>query len=344
MEKVMIFDMRAPAFGAPSRDLYAAALDMAAWADAVGFDVLGFGEHHCAEDGYNPSPLILASAMAGRTRNIRLRTAVLLAACYDPVRLAEDLAVAQLASDGRMELGLGFGYRPVEFAMYGHRLEDRFELTCKTAQLLRTAWTGEPFEYQGRPCQVLPVPATPIPILLGGMAPKVARAAAALADGFLVPLFGPETWQPYRDECVKLGKPDPGEYPRQGPTFLWVSETPDRDWEWIAPHVLHVLDSYSRWTAAAYGRPVGPYAGGMTAETVRTSAAYQVLTPEQVVALCRELGSFSSLYLTPLFGGIAPERGWKMLRLFEDLVLPHLPNNGPKPHWGMPPENRSPSG
>ncbi|GAB3324524.1 LLM class flavin-dependent oxidoreductase [Haliea atlantica] len=335
MEKVMIFDMRAPGFGAPIGELYRAALDMAAWADEVGFDVLGFGEHHCSEDGYNPSPLILASAMAGRTRTIRLRTAVLLAACYDPVRLAEDLAVAQLASAGRLELGLGFGYRPVEFSMYGHRVEDRFAITCETVNLLRQAWTGQAFEYRGRPCQVLPVPEHPIPILLGGMAPKVARAAAAIADGFLVPLFGAETWQPYRDECLKLGKADPGEYPNQGPTLLWVSEEPDRDWEWIAPHVLHVLDSYSRWTADAYGKPVGPYAGGMTAETVRESGAYQVLTPEQTVAMAQELGSFSSLYLTPLFGGIAPDRAWKMLRLFERKVLPYLPRGERIPRWGL---------
>ena len=125
MELVMIFDMRAPAFGAPREDLYAAALDMAAWADDAGFDVIGFGEHHGAEDGYNPSPLVLAAAMAARTRQIRLRTAVLLASCYDPIRLAEDLAVLQILSRGRFELGLGFGYRPSEFAMYGRDVADR---------------------------------------------------------------------------------------------------------------------------------------------------------------------------------------------------------------------------
>jgi len=243
----MIFDMRAPAFGAPRRELYAAALDCAAWADAIGFDVIGFGEHHLAEDGYNPSPLVLASAMAGRTRRIRLRTAVLLASCYDPVRLAEDLAVAQLVSDGRIELGLGFGYRPVEFAMYGRKVEDRFDFTCRVAQFLGQAFSGEAFEWEGRPGRISPLPHTPVPVMLGGMAPKVARAAARIADGFLVPLFPADVWQPYRDECLELGKADPGEYPQQGPTFLWVSEEPERDWEWIAPHVLHVLDSYSRW-------------------------------------------------------------------------------------------------
>lgn len=335
MELVMIFDMRSPDFGAPRAELYAAALDMAAWADDVGFDVIGFGEHHGAEDGYNPSPLILAAAMAGRTRQVRLRTAVLLASCYDPIRLAEDLAIAQIVSRGRIELGLGFGYRQSEFAMYGRRVEDRFAFTLKTAEILKKAWTGEPFDYEGRPCQIAPVPDKAVPILLGGMAPKVARAAAQCADGFLVPLFDSKTWQPYREECAKLGKPDPGEYPNQGPTFLWVSENPEQDWNWLAPHILHVLDSYSRWTAAAYNVPLGPYAGGMTAETVRESSAYKVMTPEQTIELISNLGDNSSLYVTPLLGGISPAKAWPMLKLFQQKVLPHIPRTI-VPGWGMP--------
>jgi hypothetical protein len=274
--------------------------------------------------------------MAGRTRQIRLRTAVLLASCYDPIRLAEDLAIAQIVSQGRIELGLGFGYRQSEFAMYGRRVEDRFTFTLETAKILKTAWSGQPFEYDGRPCQIAPVPDKPIPILLGGMAPKVARAAAQYADGFLVPLFDAKTWQPYRDECAILGKPDPGEYPAQGPTFLWISENPEQDWVWLAPHILHVLDSYSRWTAEAYNVPLGPYAGGMTAETVRESGAYKVLTPAQAIELVNQLGDNSSLYLTPLLGGIDPAKAWPMLKLFQQAVLPHVPRSI-VPRWGMPP-------
>ena len=334
MELVMIFDMRSPDFGAPRSTLYRVALDCAAWADEIGFDVIGLGEHHIAEDGYNPSPLVLASAMAARTRRIRLRTSVLLAPCYDAVRLAEDVAVLQILSEGRFELGLGFGYRPAELAMYGHRVEDRFELTCRMASFLRDALRGEPFTWEGRPGRISPVPEVPVPILLGGMAPKVVRAAARIADGLLVPLFPPKIWAGYRAECLALGKPDPGEYPRQGPTFLWVSEDPERDWEWIAPHALHVLDSYSRWTSEAYGKPIGPYAGGMSAETLRHSGAYRVLTPEQTVSLAQGLGEYSSLYLTPLFGGIDPVRAQAMLRLFEREVYPHLPR-GACPRWGV---------
>jgi alkanesulfonate monooxygenase SsuD/methylene tetrahydromethanopterin reductase-like flavin-dependent oxidoreductase (luciferase family) len=334
MELVMIFDMRAPDFGAARETLFSAALEMAEWADGLGFDALGFGEHHLAEDGYNPSPLMLASAMAGRTRQVRLRTAVLLAPFYHPVRLAEDVAILQILSQGRVELGVGFGYRPPEFDLYGRDIEDRFASTIDTVKLLKRAWTGESFEYEGRSCRITPVPDTDVPVLLGGVAPKVARAAAAEADGFLVPLMPEKVWQPYRDACLQLGRADPGEFPAQGPTFLWISENPDRDWEWITPHILHVLDSYSRWTADAYGRPSGPYAGGMTPEKVRNSAAYRVLTPAQAVDMIEGLGDNSSLYLTPLFGGIDPDRSWEMLRLYEAAVHPHV-LRGVIPRWGV---------
>ena len=220
MELVMVFDMRAPSFGAPRAKLFSAALDMGAWADGIGFDVIGMGEHHNSDDGYNPSPLVLASAFAGRTHRIRLRSAILLASCYDPIRLAEDTAVLQIVSGGRFELGLGFGYRRPEFEMYGRRLEDRFDHTCTVAETLKKAWTGEPFVYDGRPCQIAPVPDKPAPIMLGGSVPKVARAAARVADSFIAPLDDPKVWVPYREECLKLGKADPGEYPKQGPTFL----------------------------------------------------------------------------------------------------------------------------
>lgn len=332
MELGMVFDLRAPDWGTPRRELLAAALDIAAWADDIGFDVLGLGEHHGSDDGYNPSPLILGSAFAGRTRRIHMRTAVLLASCYDPIRLAEDTAMLQLLSNGRFELGLGFGYRQSEFAMYGRRVEDRFAHTCKVAEVLKQAWTGQLFEYEDRPCRVSPVPDTPIPLMLGGQSPAVARAAARIADGFLIPLQNAKLWQPYRDECLKLGKADPGEYPKQGPTFLWVSEDPERDWEWLMPHMVHILESYAKWTAEAYGKPTGVYAHGVSAETIRASGVYQVLTPEQTIALIGKLGDNSSLYLTPLLSGLEPKRAWKMLELWQREVHPHVPR-GIIPNW-----------
>jgi len=323
VELVISYDMRAPDFGAPARELWAAALDQVAWADALGFDSVGLGEHHGSPDGYNPSPLVLAAAMGARTQRIRFRTAVVLAPLYDPIKLAEDAAVVQLATGGRLLLGLGGGYRPSEFETFGRRLEDRWRVVGETIALLRLAWTGEPFEWQGRRCRVTPRPEPPPPILLGGGTSAAARRAARIADGWFPPLE-PKLWPPYREECSRLGKPDPGAYPRQGPVFLWISKDPKKDWDRLAPHVLHQLRSYSEWTVEAYGRPSGPFASQITPETVRQSPAYRVVTPEQALALAAELGEHSVLYLNPLLAGIEPTLAWRMLRLYERAVHPHL--------------------
>ena len=311
-------------FPASPNELYAAALDQVEWADDLGFDTVGLGEHHATADGYSPSPLLMVAGMGARSKRIRLRPSVLLAPFYDPIKLAEDTAVAQILTGGRLVLGIGGGYRPAEFEMFGRRLEDRWRTIGETIELLRLAWTGEPFEWQGRRCHVTPRADPPPPILLGGGSAAAARRAARIADGWFPPLE-PRLWPPYREECIRLEKPDPGDYPAQGPIFLWVSKEPEKAWNRVGPHVLHQLRSYSEWTVEAYGRPVGPYAKDMTAETIRKSPAYQVLTPDETLELAEKLGRNSVLYLNPLLAGIAPGASWEMLRLFEREVHPHLP-------------------
>ncbi len=324
MELNITYDMRSPAFGADRNLLYATALDQVAWADELGFDTVGLGEHHCSEDGYNPSPLVLASAMAARSKNIKLRTSVLLATLYDPVKLAEDAAVTQILSNGRLLLGIGAGYRPVEFETFGRNMDDRWRVMGETCEFLKMAWTGETFEWQGRNCLVTPTPAPfAPPILLGGGSAAAARRAARIADGWFPPL-DPSLWTPYREECLKLGKPDPGEYPNHGPIFLWIARDPEKMWDKLLPHVQHQLRSYSEWTIEAYGKPSGPYAKQMTEETIKNSPAYQILTPEQTLEMAAGLGDHSAVYLNPLLSGIDPKLSWDMLKLYEQEVHPHI--------------------
>lgn len=328
MQLVLTYDMRAPDFGAKASDLYAAALDQAAWADDLGFDVIGLGEHHASPDGYNPSPLVLAAAMGARTRRVKLRTSVLLAPLYDPVKLAEDAAVTQLATGGRLLLGLGGGYRPAEFELFGKRLDDRWRAVGDTIAFLRLAWTGEPFDWAGRRCHVTPRPDPPPPILLGGSSAAAARRAARIADGWLPPLE-PALWPPYRETCIELGRPDPGPYPAQGPIFLWIAEDVEAAWARVGPHALHQLRSYAAWTAESFGKPAGPYARGVTEQTVREGGAYRVVTPDEAIALADSLGDDGVLYLNPLLAGIEPAAAWEMLRLYERAVHPHLARRGP---------------
>jgi alkanesulfonate monooxygenase SsuD/methylene tetrahydromethanopterin reductase-like flavin-dependent oxidoreductase (luciferase family) len=315
--------MRAPDFGATPEALYRAALDQSAWADELGFDVVGIGEHHGSPDGYLPSPLTFAAAVAARTRRITIRPSVLLAPLYDPIRLAEDLAVLQIMSAGRLVVAIGAGYRPAEFAMFGKRREDRKALYVEAMRVLRLAWRGEPFEYEGRTLRVTPVPDKAPPLLLGGAHPAVARRAAHIADGYFPPMG--ENWGVYRAECLKLGKPDPGRrFKRLGPIFVYVTRDPEASWRTLTPHILHVVRSYSEWTLEAYGKPLGPFARDVSIEDLRNSGAYRVVSPEEAVALAESLGSESTFALSPLLGGLDPEFAWQSLRLFEREVWPHI--------------------
>ena len=120
------FDMRAPASGpASAAELHTATLDMAEWADRLGFDSIVVSEHHGAEDGFLPSPIVAAAAIAGRTKRAGISISALLAPLHDPIRIAEDLAVLDLLSEGRVTTILGLGYRPEEFAVFNVPLKQR---------------------------------------------------------------------------------------------------------------------------------------------------------------------------------------------------------------------------
>jgi alkanesulfonate monooxygenase SsuD/methylene tetrahydromethanopterin reductase-like flavin-dependent oxidoreductase (luciferase family) len=153
------FDFRNPAgAGTPMSERYAAALDMAEWADGLGAVAITLSEHHGSEDGYLPSALTMAAAVAARTRNARLTIAAIVAPLHDPIRLAEEAAIVDLISGGRLDLILVNGYVAGEFEMFGVPLGERVRRTVEAVEVLRKAWTGEPFEYRGRTVRVTPRP------------------------------------------------------------------------------------------------------------------------------------------------------------------------------------------
>lgn len=321
------FDLRHPPhLGATGRATYTAALDIIGWADALGFERVAFGEHHQSEDGYLPSPLVFAAAVGARTKQIRIRISILLALLYDPIRLAEDVAVADLCTGGRLDLGLGVGYVEPDFAMFGKDYHRRGVDMDALIPLLRQAWTGEPFEYRGRTVRVTPRPwQDPMPIHLGGGASRRSvDRAAEIADGFFAPGM-PGPWKAYRRACLAVGKPDPGEWAPRGPIFLWVT-TDDKEatWRWLAPHIRHQIDSYAAWTTGGLGRATGPYVPTEDAESLRQNGAYQVVTPDEALALAERLGPEGELHLNPLLAGIDPAAAWAMLDTFEREVLPYL--------------------
>src|SRR5208282_4512698 len=131
-------DFRNPPGSALSfRDLYRESLAQAEAAEQLGFDSIWLTEHHFTDDGYLPSLLPVAAAIAARTRRVTIGTFVLLAPFYHPLKLAEDAAVVDVLSGGRLRLGLGQGYRAEEFEGFGVPRKQRLSRTLETIEILR---------------------------------------------------------------------------------------------------------------------------------------------------------------------------------------------------------------
>jgi alkanesulfonate monooxygenase SsuD/methylene tetrahydromethanopterin reductase-like flavin-dependent oxidoreductase (luciferase family) len=321
------FDLRAPAFGAPPADLYAAAVDQCVWADETGFDTVRVLEHHGSADGYCPAPLTVLAAVAARTSRVRLRARALVLPLHDPVRVAEDAAVVDVLSRGRLELVVAGGYVASEFAMFGRSLRERRALVEDGVRALKDAWTGEPFTYRGRPALVAlrPVQRPHPPIVLGGSSRAAALRAARIADGFEPTL--PQLHAEYAAECARLGVPaGPPPPPMVPGRFLHVARDPEAAWRALGPHLLHEMRSYGAWLADAgtgtQYRPVADVA------QLRATGGYRIVTPAECLALARALGPNGQLEFHPLPGGAEPELGWAGLRLFAAEVLPALRADG----------------
>jgi len=315
------YDLRAPAFaGVTHAELYAACLEQCAWADARGFDVVALSEHHGVDDGYMSAPVTLAAAIAGRTQRVQINIAAVLVPLHDPVRLAEQLATVQLASGGRLSLVAGLGYRPEEFVMAGVDRRQRGRLLDEYVDVLRKAWTGEPFEWRGREIRVTPAPQSPPVVLIGGSTDKAARRAARLRAGFFPAVGDPALAAAYEAECAGLGFTGFVALPG-GPGFVHVSEDPERDWARIAPHALYDAQTYAAWQTPGQRSQV--HTAAKTVEELRASGVYRVVTPDECVALAREHGR---VILHPLMGGLPPALGWASLELFEQKVLGRLRN------------------
>jgi alkanesulfonate monooxygenase SsuD/methylene tetrahydromethanopterin reductase-like flavin-dependent oxidoreductase (luciferase family) len=316
------FDFRNPTFaGTTTADRYAAALDMAEWADRLGCVNITLSEHHGSADGYLPSPLPMLAAMAARTTNVGFMIAALIVPFHDPLRLAEDLVVLDHLTRGRVDAILAGGYVREEFEMFGVPSNERGKRVREAIATLQAAFTGEPFEYRGRTVQVTPPPYRPggPGLSLGGSSEAAARRAARLGVGFLPSL--PEVWDFYRDEVQQLGGADPGPSIIGKNRTIALAEDPERGWKEMAPFFLHENNAYGAWQAQD---DVGsPYVTVDDPEELRERGSYAVLTPDELIAELRE-APFPFVLFHPMCGGMPIDLAWSSLRLFEHEVLPRF--------------------
>ena len=140
------FDMRLRDGDASAPALYRAALEMAAWGEQHGAALAMISEHHASTDGYLPAPFVLASAMAARTTRLPIQIAALLVPLHDPIELAEQMAVLDIVSGGRVSYICALGYRPEEYAMFGRDIKQRGRRMPRPCRNCRTTRNGRIFK------------------------------------------------------------------------------------------------------------------------------------------------------------------------------------------------------
>jgi len=318
------FDMRSLDWATPTPELYRAAIDMAAFADRIGADSINLMQHHGSDDGYLPQPFVLAGGMAAVTSRIRFMLGAVILPLHDPLELAEQIAVVDNISNGRLNVIFGAGYVPYEFAMFRKSLKDRAKLMDEGLEIILRALHGERFEKDGRPIFVRPL-AVQEPediIMVGGGVPASAKRAARFGVGF-GPMM-PGLADLYLSECERLGKQPRTFYdPQPGmPLAIHLCEDPEAGWNALAPHALHVVTEYAKWAAQEGDGSNSPFKGLDNAEALKMSGLFVAWTPEMLIERVKDAG-VSMIGFQPLLGGLSPEEGWKCLKLVEQ-VLPDL--------------------
>ena len=320
-----MFDMRAPAFGTPTPALYAAALEMAAFVDEIGVSNINLMEHHGSEDGYLPQPFVMGGGIAARTKRCRISLGAVILPLHDPVKIAEQIAVLDLMSNGRLQVTFGAGYVADEFAAFGVSLKDRGRLLDQGVETILRALHGERFTApDGRPVFVRPLPVQPPEaiIAIGGGVEASAKRAAKFGLGFS-PLRA-DLLDLYEAECRRLGREPGPKFSPQGLSNVHLSTDPDATWAKVMPHLKHVVSEYAKW-AEAEPNSNSPFRGLLANdEALKRCGVFNVMTPGELVARAPQtVSEFGTVSFMPLVGGLAPEVGWESLELLKG-VLPKL--------------------
>jgi alkanesulfonate monooxygenase SsuD/methylene tetrahydromethanopterin reductase-like flavin-dependent oxidoreductase (luciferase family) len=319
------YDLRAPSWAATQHaELYKACIEQSAWVEQhSAADIISLSEHHGIDDGYLSAPFVMAGAVAGATKRIPITVAAALLPLHDPIRLAEQIAVVDLASGGRVSFVAGAGYKRSEFEMANVPYKGRTAMMVEYIEVMRKAWTGEPFEWQGRTIRVTPTPKTkPHPLILaGGSSEGAARRAARLGLPFFPGVGDPKLKEFYDDECAKVGFEFGFCVMPKGPGFVHVTEDPDKAWAEISRYAWYDADTYRSWQE---GTRAEVLTSAPDVDALRREGIYRVVTPDECIALAEELTPGGTIVLHPLLCGMPLELGWGSLELFKDKVLPRL--------------------
>jgi probable F420-dependent oxidoreductase len=304
-------------------------------AEQVGFDAILVGEHHQHRDGFLPSPLIVSTAVAARTRKIRIGTGILLLPLYHPVHVAEDAATLDIISNGRLILGVGMGYQAGDFGAFNIPPSQRVSRMEEGIDIIRACWTQDTFSYDGRRFRLdnvavypKPIQQPHPPIWVGAMADDSIRRAARYGDAWLTGITQPmqkilrytQTYKAYA-----------GEFHRPARVMLmrdaWVAETRRRAEEEYGPEVLTAYKYY--WKSASLSFQDNRSEAEFTMEKMAPDRIIAG-SPEEVVDQLQRWREATGAEMV-IFrlrqahsGGPPHDKILRAIRLFGDKVIPKL--------------------
>ena len=321
------YDFRNPGHQVSFEKLYRDSLDQIVWAETIGFDSVWLTEHHFVQDGYCPSPLVVAAAIGERTTRMRIGTNLMLLPLAEPVRLAEDAAALAILTGGRFDLGVGLEYRQLEFDYFGRKISHRPSLMEEGVSIIRQAWSGESISHQGKRYNIEDIKVSPIPesiptLLMGGMAEPAIDRAARLGDGFLS--TGGIGLEEYTSATKRAGR-DAAIYAGH-----WgiIADDPEKEALEVGGNVLYQTNEYISW--GAFGPPAetplfenseSAIAGGLY-ELLDGAGAVEALT-----SLLLEHPGIKDIHFWAQFPGESVEHGSRRIDYIANHVLPAVREN-----------------
>ncbi|ADG89224.1 luciferase [Thermobispora bispora] len=325
------------------------------YAESLGFDEVWLAEHHGTDYGTMPSPQVTAAAIAQRTERMRIGLAASIITFDWPVRVAEDYAMIDVMSGGRLDFGVGRGYQPAEFRNMGKGDKQAVsrEIFNESLEIIRGLWTkspGETFSYHGKHFTLEDVDIRPHPvqkphppIYIASISPETFKLVAEQGYNMLVTptlMTLPELKEFVVDAKRRLiaqGRdPLSLDFPMNWQIHLAESDeealaNTEKAFGWyfktvmdLVPQGANVPKSYERYAELA---KAAKEAGGLTVDGLREGGIVYVGTPEGLVeeikALHDEMG-LQHLICWMRFGGLEHEKVMNSLRLFAERVMPHF--------------------
>jgi alkanesulfonate monooxygenase SsuD/methylene tetrahydromethanopterin reductase-like flavin-dependent oxidoreductase (luciferase family) len=240
----LIYDFRnPPPWHRPWDGLYEGLLRQIATAEQLGFDAIWVTEHHFAEDGYLPSLFPVAAAIASRTTRVRIGTNALLAALHHPLRVAEDAAVTDILSHGRLDLGLTLGFRRIESERFGLAAD----FSSRVARLNAVVKTLQAAYAEAHAVRPSPLQQPHPPLFVGANTRAALQALAPLGLPLLL-IGGKDKLTCYRQAQIAAGLEPSGAPIQALGMFLYVAKDHRTAWETVGPHGRYVAEQDRRWS------------------------------------------------------------------------------------------------